>query len=98
MGPVRVEVVYALPEGADSVALQVSAGTTLAGAVAACGLLERHPELAAGALRLGVYGEEKDPATPAKPGDRIEVYRPLAMDPKEARRQRARRASRKVAG
>ena len=92
MEKLPVEVVYALPGDQDAVALLVAPGTTLAQAVAASGIVARHPELSRSALRLGVYGAERDPRTVVQRGDRIEVYRPLRMDPKEARRQRARRA------
>ncbi len=40
-------------------------------------------------MRMGVFGTERDPDSPAADGDRIELYRPLAMDPTEARRLRA---------
>ena len=85
----KVEVVYALPERADAVTLDVAPGTTLRQAVAASGLLERHAGL--DPERVGVFGEARPPDCPAAEGDRIELYRPLLHDPKEARRKRARR-------
>ncbi len=91
MEKLRVEVVFALPGKHDAVEMLVAPGTTLAQALEASGLAARHPELRGSGLRLGVYGAEKDPHTEVKQGDRIEVYRPLRMDPKEVRRQRARR-------
>ena len=87
----EVEVVYALPGGEDAVVLRLPAGTTLLGAVRASGILDRHPELARGPLRLGVHGEARPEGAAAKAGERIEIYRALAMDPKEARRLRAKR-------
>jgi len=85
----EVEVVYALPGREDAVALRVPEGATLIDAVRASGLLARHPELKT--FTLGVYGQARQSDSPAQPGDRIEIYRPLAADPKEARRKRARR-------
>jgi putative ubiquitin-RnfH superfamily antitoxin RatB of RatAB toxin-antitoxin module len=41
---------------------------------------------------LGVFGEPATPETRLRDGDRVEVYRPLQIDPKEARRRRARLA------
>ena len=81
----RVEVVFALPDRHESVEVRVPQGATLADAVAASGLAARYP----GSFKIGVYGNERDPDSPAADGDRIELYRPLAMDPKEARRLRA---------
>jgi putative ubiquitin-RnfH superfamily antitoxin RatB of RatAB toxin-antitoxin module len=83
----EVEVVYALPGREDSVKLRLPAGTSLLEAVRAAGMLERHPELKT--LKLGVYGQVRQPESPARHGDRIEIYRPLAADPKDARRKRA---------
>lgn len=95
MEKLRVEVVYALAGEVDAVGLLVGPGTTLAQAVEASGIPARHPELRGSALRLGVYGTERDPQSEAKAGDRIEVYRPLEVDPKDARRERAWRLARR---
>jgi putative ubiquitin-RnfH superfamily antitoxin RatB of RatAB toxin-antitoxin module len=43
------------------------------------------------ARALGIWGRPCTPQTTLRPGDRVELYRPLAMDPKEARRLRASR-------
>jgi putative ubiquitin-RnfH superfamily antitoxin RatB of RatAB toxin-antitoxin module len=59
--------------------------------VRASGLLERHPELDAGNLALGMFGARVAPGRPLAEGDRVEILRPLAADPYEARRRRARR-------
>jgi putative ubiquitin-RnfH superfamily antitoxin RatB of RatAB toxin-antitoxin module len=92
----RVEVVYALPEGEDVVTVNLAPGATAADAVAASGLDGRHPGIER--CKLGIYGKVVPPAMLLADGDRVEVYRPLLIDPKEARRRRAkgpgRRASR----
>ena len=87
MATLRIEVVYALPEGADAVNLRLAPGATVADAVRASGLLERHPGLLQS--RMGIYGKAVGANTRLADGDRVEIYRPLAMDPKEARRRRA---------
>ena len=87
----RVEVVYALATAQDCVALEVQEGALAYQAVKESGLIERHPELSAEVWRLGIFGQEVAPERPLRDGDRIEILRPLAMDPKEARRRRARR-------
>lgn len=86
----KVEVVYALPGAADAVTMDLAPGGTLREAIAASGLLERHPEIDLERHPVGVHGEIRPVASPAAEGDRIEIYRPLALDPKEARRKRAR--------
>jgi putative ubiquitin-RnfH superfamily antitoxin RatB of RatAB toxin-antitoxin module len=87
--PVKVEVVYALPGAADAVTVDLVPGGTLRDAIAASGLLERHPEIDLGRHPVGVHGETRPIESAAAEGDRIEIYRPLAADPKEARRARA---------
>jgi uncharacterized protein len=87
----RVEVVYCpAPGHIDRVELDLPAGATLADALPASGIVARHG-LPAEALRLGVWGREKPAETALREHDRVEVYRPLLVDPKEARRQRYRK-------
>lgn len=86
-----IEVVYCPRPGVtDLVALPLDAGATLADAVRASGLLERHRLVLEG-LPLGLWGRRADAATLLRDGDRVEIYRPLLVDPKEARRLRYKR-------
>ena len=79
----KVEVVYARPEGAQVVTLELPAGARLRDAIAASGFrIESHA--------AGIFGKRVPLDHPLTEGDRVEIYRPLAMDPKEARRRRAR--------
>lgn len=89
MASLRVEVVYALPEREDAVKLSLLAGATAADAVRASGLLERHPEIDLARQKIGIYGKVVAAGALLADGDRLEVYRPLLLDPKEARRRRA---------
>jgi putative ubiquitin-RnfH superfamily antitoxin RatB of RatAB toxin-antitoxin module len=83
----RVEVVCAVPGEARWVALSLPAGATVLDAVRASGL--PHHGL------FGVFGKRVDAGRRLADGDRVEIYRPLAMDPKEARRLRARGRARR---
>jgi putative ubiquitin-RnfH superfamily antitoxin RatB of RatAB toxin-antitoxin module len=85
----RVEVVYALPLAHDATVLELAPGATVAEALAASGIAERHPGI--DLSRLGIFGRRVGADAPLADGDRVEVYRPLALDPKEARRHRAQR-------
>ena len=89
MARLSVEVVYALPSGEDAVSLTLAAGATAEDAVRASGVLERHPEIDLGRQRLGIYGRLVAEKAPLRDGDRVEIYRPLPVDAKEARRRRA---------
>jgi len=83
MKSIKIDVVYALPAAAQAVTLSVPLGTTVREAVAAAGL-------PAGG-RFGIFGRIVAPEARVADGDRVEIYRPLKLDPKEARRRRARK-------
>ncbi len=85
---INVEVIYALPEQVHRVALKVTAGTTLMRAIQESGLLQRCPEIDLTMNKVGIFGRLRDLDALLKEGDRVEIYRPLRADPKEARRQR----------
>lgn len=91
MGPddtVRVEVAYgAAPHQVDLLPLTLPAGSTAIDAVRASGVLQRHG-LDDAVLALGIWGRACTPEQPLRDRDRVELYRPLQVDPKEARRQR----------
>lgn len=88
---IAVEVAYSPAAGAvEVVALVLPAGATLAEAVQASALALRHG-LDAANLRCGIWGRACEPGTVLRERDRVEIYRPLQVDPKEARRQRYRR-------
>jgi len=86
----RVEVVYALPDRQSVVTVPLpESGLTALDAVERSGLLERFPELRDQALVLGVYGAVCAPDRLLRDRDRVEIYRPLKVDPRAQRKQRA---------
>ena len=88
MARLRIEVVHALADVQEAVQLQLPEGATAGEAVERSGL-------PVAGLRIGIGGEEVQPARVLRDGDRVELLRPLAADPKEARRLRARKARRR---
>ncbi len=66
-----------------------AAGDRLIDVIRGSGVLELHPEIDLSVLRIGVFGKLKTLDQPVAQGDRIEIYRPLQVDPKTARRLRA---------
>ena len=94
----HVTVVFCPAPGVtDAVALVLPAGTTAGQALARSGLGARHPGCER--LPLGIWGRVRPADTPLRDGDRVELYRALTVDPKEARRlryrgQKARRGAR----
>ena len=83
MADLRVEVVYASDRKADVVIVRLPAGATVRDAVVASGL-------AVDWNAVGIFGRRVAADAPVADGDRVEIYRPLLDDPKEARRRRAR--------
>jgi uncharacterized protein len=88
MASISVEVVHARREGVDAVTVKLPAGARVRDALRAAGLT-------AEARAVGVFGKVVAPDAPLADGDRVEIYRPLALDPKERRRRRARERVRK---
>ena len=86
---IEVEVVYALPLTQDTTRLRVPAGTTVVQAIEQSGIAARHPEAEVNLSRVAVLGHLATPDTVLHDRDRVEILRPLAIDPKEARRLRA---------
>jgi putative ubiquitin-RnfH superfamily antitoxin RatB of RatAB toxin-antitoxin module len=87
----KVSVAYSPCAGeVDLVELTLSEGTTLEQALRASGLAERHPEIDLAVLKVGIWGRNSSLDETLRDGDRVEIYRPLQVDPKEARRLRYR--------
>jgi uncharacterized protein len=88
-GTIAVEVAYAKPEEQVVITINVPQGSTIEQVVGLSGLLSRFPEISISGLKLGIFGSVCKPEQVVKQGDRVEIYRPLTHDPKEARRKRA---------
>jgi putative ubiquitin-RnfH superfamily antitoxin RatB of RatAB toxin-antitoxin module len=89
--PIDVEVAYVGPEGQRLCRLTVPRGTTVLDTVARSGILDELPGVTLDATRLGIFSRRVEPEHVVEQGDRVEIYRPLILDPMEARRRRARR-------
>lgn len=84
-GTLRIEVLRAWPRRHESVRLELPPGATVSDALRDCGIALD------GVAGYAVFGEPATTATPLRDGDRVELLEALRMDPKEARRRRARR-------
>lgn len=87
---IRVTVAVALPDRQEVFAVEIAAGGTVADAITAAGIGERFPDLASTPWRVGIWSKPCEVTTPLRDGDRVEIYRRLAADPKDQRRARAR--------
>jgi uncharacterized protein len=87
---IEVEVVFATPELQILRKLSVRAGSTVGDAIEAAELATDFPDYCFADLEAGVWGQPATQEQSLKAGDRVEIYRKLERDPKEARRIRAR--------
>jgi hypothetical protein len=86
---IEVEVAYARPDEQVILALKVPPGATIEEAIRLSTVLERFPEIDLATSKVGVFGKVGRLDQELVDGDRVEIYRPLIADPKEARKQRA---------
>lgn len=101
--PINIEVAYALPERQYLVGFQVRQGTTAMAAVLTSGVTSEFPDLDITRAKMGIFSRPLDGRILPLPQDyelqdkdRVEIYRPLQIDPKEARKQRAQEARQKA--
>ena len=86
---INVELVYIKPDSQSVLNLEVEKGTTIQQAIESSSLLEQFPEIDLSVNKVGIYSKLTELDTVLEAEDRIEIYRPLLADPKEARRRRA---------
>lgn len=88
---IAVEVAYARPDRQEIIPVQVPEGTCAYEAVTLSGIEKSFPEIDPEKQSMGIFGKVlKEPRRHAlREGDRVEIYRPLEIDPKEARANRA---------
>lgn len=89
MNAIEVEVAYATPQRQVVVKLSLPEGSTVQTALSTSGIVERFPELIKDGLQVGIFAQTCGLEKVLRSGDRVEIYRPLRHDPKDARRQRA---------
>lgn len=94
-GMIHVEVACATSGKQVVRALAVESGCTAQQAVALSGIAAEFPELVLANYKLGVFSKVVDSQHVLAEGERVEIYRPLLLDPKEARRQRAEKSRRR---
>lgn len=88
---INVEVGYARPEQQSLCALKLPVGSCIEAAIYASGILGKYPEIDLEHTKVGIFGRVCSVEYILSEGDRVEIYRPLKLDPKAARRQRAKK-------
>lgn len=91
---INIEVAYATPEKQLILTLSVPEECSVYDAAVASGIDQKFPEIDLESSKMGIFSKlvSKPKLQTLKSGDRIEVYRPLLIDPKESRKKRAAKA------
>ena len=93
---VHAQVVYAHADRQVVLTVAVPVGATIEQAIRASGILARCPDIDLASNAVVIFGARATLHDAVRAGDRIEIYRPLRVDPKEARRRRAARKTKKL--
>ena len=88
---VEVEIVYGRTGAAQVIRQQVPGNATLRQAIEQSGILEMYPDIDLDSYTVGIFSRKRELHDPVHAGDRIEIYQALKVDPKEARRRRAKK-------
>lgn len=89
---INVEVAYARADKQEIIAIELHAGSTIEQAILQSGILDIFPEIDLTKQQVGIFSQPRELSDAVKNGERIEIYRPLMMDPKEARRRKAKKS------
>ena len=85
----QVEVVFALPDRQFLESVELADGATVDDAIERSGLARKFPDVDFDGRQAGIWGRPVSRSHVLCAGDRVELYRPLEMDPREARRLKA---------
>ncbi len=85
---ISVTVAYATSEKQVEIPIEIEAHCNISLAIKKSGILAQFPEIPFPEIQVGIYGKLRPLDAGLRAGDRVEIYRPLLIDPKEARRRR----------
>lgn len=91
-----VEVAYAKPDQQVIFQVDCPVGTHVEQAIKLSGVLTQFPEIDLSHAKVGIFSKKASLDTTLRQGDRVEIYRPLQIDPKQARLLRAQKKSAKT--
>ena len=86
---IMVEVAYAMPEEQIIISIKVPTKYNVKQAIGKSGIQKKFPSIDLSKNKVGIFGKKTTLDHLLKDKDRIEIYRPLTLDPKEMRRKRA---------
>ena len=90
---ITIPIVYSTPTKQTEIPLTVEKNCSIALAIARSKIMAQFPEIKLSENKIGIFGKLVTLDTIVADGDRIEIYRPLTIDPKELRRAKANQSS-----
>ncbi len=84
----QIGIAYAEPDQQVWIKLEIPQGSTLLEAVHRSGILSRFPQLDLEQQKVGIFGKLVKLDTPLREGDRVEIYRPITVDPTKVKRRK----------
>jgi putative ubiquitin-RnfH superfamily antitoxin RatB of RatAB toxin-antitoxin module len=87
----QIEIAYALPHIQTLKQLNVPTGCTVERAIKLSGIIDQFTDIDLTKNKVGIFGKLTHLDSLLQPHDRIEIYRPITVDPKDARRKRAKK-------
>lgn len=88
---INIKVAYATPKKQIEIPLLIEESCTIAMAIRRSGILIQFPEIDLANISVGIYSKKAKLDDILFNGDRVEIYRPLLIDPKQARMLRAKK-------
>ncbi|MFS1538525.1 MAG: RnfH family protein [Candidatus Phlomobacter fragariae] len=95
MVEINIEVVYALPDWQFLLHVKIGEGASVEEVIVQSGMLSLRDDIDLNRNKVGIYSRQAKLCDILSDGDRVEIYRPLIVDPKEMRRKRAEKAKQK---
>lgn len=89
MAKLNIELIYPLPNEQILLTIKIDKPSTIAEAIEASGIRKKYPEIDLTKNKVGIFSKVCELNQSLREGDRIEIYRPLIADPKEARKKKA---------
>ena len=86
---ITIELIYPLPNEQKLITIEVQSGSNVEQAITLSGILEQYPQIDLSNNKVGIFSKACKLDDLLREGDRIEIYRPLIADPKEARKKKA---------
>lgn len=89
---IKIEIAFAKSDKDQCIlTIEIEEGSTIAAVIQAADIIAMYPEIDLAKHKVGIFGKHRVLSDTVKEGDRVEIYRPLTIDPKEARRAKARK-------